>query len=133
MEYNDFLARVEQHGDFDSSEAESAIRTILPTLAQQVPPDTANQLRADLPPELAHYFDQNKGAATEAFSLDTFFSRLNDDAGLDMSTASQYTRAVMSALREALDPAEFQGLHAALPPEFISMFDTGESSTTAGS
>lgn len=133
MDYNAFLERVQQQGDFSSSEAESAVRTIFTTFAQQLPPPTADQLQADLPPELARYFAENDGASTEAFSLDTFFARLNDEAGLDMSTSSQYARAVMSALREELAPAQFQTLRSALPPEFISMFDTGESSMVAGS
>ncbi len=121
MEYNEFLDRVQQQGDFSSNEAESAVRTIFTTFARQ------------LPPELAHYFAENNDVSTEAFSLDTFFGRLNDEAGLDMSTSSQYARAVMSALREELAPDQFQRLRSALPPEFISMFDTGESSTTASS
>ena len=134
MEYNAFLERVQQQGDFDSpSEAESAVRAIFTTFAQQLPPAAADQLRADLPPELAGYFAENNQPSTEAFSLDTFFRRLNDEYGLDMSTSSQYTRAVMSALREELAPDQFQTLHTALPAEFISMFDTGESSTAAGS
>ncbi len=133
MEYNDFLERVQQQGDFSSSEAESAVRTIFTTFAQQLPPNTTDQLRADLPPELARYFAETNQASTEEFSLDTFFGRLNDEAGLDMSTSSQYARAVMSALREELAPDQFQRLRSAFPPEFISMFDTGESSTTAGS
>ncbi len=134
MEYNAFLERVQQQGDFDSSsEAESAVRSIFTTFAQQLPPTAADQLRSELPPELASYFAENTQTSTEAFSLDTFFGRLNDEAGLDMSTSSQYARAVMSALREELAPDEFQTLRTALPAEFISMFDTGESSTTVGS
>jgi uncharacterized protein (DUF2267 family) len=133
MEYNAFLERVQQQGDFSSSEAESAVRTIFTTFAQQLPPPTTDQLQADLPPELARYFAENHGSPTEAFSLDTFFGRLSDESGLDMSTSSQYARAVMSALREELAPDQFQTLRSALPPEFISMFDTGESSMVAGS
>ncbi len=133
MEYNEFLDRVQQQGDFSSNEAESAVRTIFTTFARQLPPDAADQLQADLPPELAHYFAENNDVSTEAFSLDTFFGRLNDEAGLDMSTSSQYARAVMSALREELAPDQFQRLRSWLPSEFISMFDTGESSTTASS
>ncbi len=133
MEYDAFLERVQQQGDFSSSEAESAVRTIFTTFARQLPPDAVNQLQADLPPELAHYFAENNETSTEAFSLDTFFARLNDESGLDMSTSSQYARAVMSALREELAPDQFQRLRSALPAEFISMFDTGESSTTTSS
>lgn len=133
MEYTEFLNRVEQVGDFSSSEAESAVRTTFMAFAQQMPADAAEQLRSDLPSELGSYFAQSKQTSSEAFSLDTFFAHLNDESGLDMSTASQYVRAVMSALREELAPPQFQRLRSELPPEFISMFDTGESSTAAGS
>jgi uncharacterized protein (DUF2267 family) len=126
MEYNEFLDQVQQQGNLQSrDEAEDAVRTTFNMLARRLPSSASGQLADQLPPELGRYFEQERYSETESFSLETFFKRVNEEEGLDTSTASQYVRAVMSTLRNALNQEQYTQLRTQLPEEFVSMFDTG--------
>jgi uncharacterized protein (DUF2267 family) len=125
MKYNEFVGQV-QHRARQSSvdEAVGAIRATLATLGQRLAGGEAENLAAQLPPEIGRYLAEIE-ADGERFGLDEFFERVGKKEGTDLPDAAHHARAVVSVLSEAVSQGEINDMRAQLPEEYAPLFDSG--------
>jgi uncharacterized protein (DUF2267 family) len=128
MDYDGFLAIVQEFAEVDRDAARNATAATLATLAERVAKGEARDLAAELPPELAPLVATNGPA--ERFDLDEFIRRVAEREGVDPATAERHASAVFVALGRAVTPKELEDVIAELPmPEYARLLPRGPSST----
>ncbi|MFC6724238.1 DUF2267 domain-containing protein [Halobium palmae] len=103
MDYDDFIGNVQQYADYaDGGEAESATRSTLTTLGERVTELEAEDLAAQLPPEIGRHLTE--GESQERFDCEDFLDRVADRGERDevASDPENAAKAVAGTLQEAV-------------------------------
>jgi uncharacterized protein (DUF2267 family) len=115
MDNDRFLATVERRLHTDRDRAQLAVAAVLESLAERLSRGEARDLVERLPVELSVWLLTDH---REAFDVDEFLRRIAKRERVDIDTAERHARAVLSVLREAVDPAEVADLVSDLPEDF---------------
>ncbi|HHX64054.1 MAG TPA: DUF2267 domain-containing protein [Chloroflexi bacterium] len=123
MQYDEFMGQVQARGRMSSQgEAFQAVRAVLEVLGQRMAGGEPSNLAAQLPSEL-HDFLTSGGGEGERFGLDEFFRRVSEKEGVDLPVSIFHTRAVISVLRDAVTPGEYEDMRAQFPDDYDPLFD----------
>jgi len=128
MQYNEFMERVQERANLDSQEDAARItEVVLATLGERLYRTEAAELEAQLPKELkGHFFarqpPENTRQDTDRFQLEEFYNRISARTDVNYSQAKKLTKSVMSVLREAVTPGEWQDALSTLPSEYAELF-----------
>jgi uncharacterized protein (DUF2267 family) len=122
MQYDEFIARVQQRAGFSSpAEAVLATRATLETLGERLSRVETRQFATQLPKELQGYVHERPGA--QIFDLEEFFDRVSAREGVRWQQAVAHARAVMAVLCEAISPGEMEDVRLELAPEYDALFE----------
>ncbi len=126
MNYDEFVGRVQHRARLATSgEAVRAIHATFETLGARLHGNEAQNLAAQLPPELGTYLQAVK--EKESFDLDEFFVRVAAHETAELPDAVHHARAVIDVLKEAVSAGEMQNVRAQLPDEYNPLFEAGSS------
>lgn len=124
MQYHDFVGEVQHRARLATTEeAVTAIRATLTTLSERLHHGEATDLAAQLPDEIGAFLRDTK--TDERFSLDEFFQRVAERAGIDKPDAAYHARAVVSVLQEAATRGEMENVRSQLPESYAPLFEAG--------
>ena len=124
--YDEFIEQVQTRGYMnDRSEAQTATRATLRTLAERLDERQAHDLAELLPPELAEHLRHERAGAAEAISLDEFFERVNErDGEAELPRAVYRAWVVMEVLRYAIGQDRLEEIvRSQLPAEYDPLFE----------
>ena len=124
MKYEEFLSKVRKRARFASNEeAENATQATLVTFAERLTSNEAEQLAAQLPPELAVYMKALDTVTGESFTLDEFFRRVGLREGVEPVDADYHARVVLALIAESVSMGEIEDVRAQLPQDFAKLLD----------
>jgi uncharacterized protein (DUF2267 family) len=124
MQYDEFVGEVQNRARLPSrGDTVRAIQATLETLAERVAPGEADDLAAQLPPELGVFLREPD--TTERFSVDDFFLRVAAKETADLPDAAHHARAVLAVLQEAVTTGELEDIQAQLPDNYKPLFEAG--------
>ena len=124
MKYDEFVGNVQHRCRVGTpGEAVKATRATLEVLAQRLFSEEKNHLASQLPGEIAYYLEQVK--ENSKFDLDAFFQKVSEKEGEDLPVAVHHARSVMSVVKDAVTPGQWENLIEELPEEFAPLFDSG--------
>lgn len=124
MKYQDFVNLVKKRARVDSDEeANLAIRSTLKTLAERLYGNEADQLAAQLPPEVGAYLTQE--GTKKDFDLDEFYEHVSERESIGMPMAHRHARAVISVLADTVTPGELGDVLDQLPQDYMELFTFG--------
>ena len=124
MQYDEFVGEVQNRARLPSrGDTVLAIQATLETLAERIAPGEADDLAAQLPPELGTFLRDVE--TTERFSVDDFFLRVGAKETADLPDATHHARAVMTVLQEAVTTGELDDIRAQLPDNYEPLFEAG--------
>ena len=124
MDATGFFTVVAEAAGVERDEAERATRAVLETLAERLAKGEADDLAAELPPEVAASL--HTATPAEGFDLDEFLNRVAGRAGVDLATAERYARAVFTALGQAVSRKEIDDMAAELSRDYARLLPRGE-------
>lgn len=118
-----FLARVQQHGELTTREAaERATRGTLSALAESITGGQMADLAAGLPAPLRPQIEQASGHA-RPFDKSAFLDRVTGDVDtVDIDKAETQARAVLRTVSEWAPEGEIEDTLEQLPPELSQLF-----------
>lgn len=120
MKQDAFVGEVQHRAHLGSrASAEAAIRATLTTLADRIPPATANHLADQLPRELGTHL---RHGLLERLPLDEFYNRVSEREGVDRSAAVFHARVVLTLITEAVSPGVMSKIRRELPDNFGTLF-----------
>lgn len=123
MKYDEFIKHVQSVAQLDSRQAaEQAIRATLETVAERIVGNEASQLAAQLPAELGQYLRGHEGENGHFFSLQEFYQRVSQKAGVETVVAAVQARAVFAVLNQAVTPGEFADVKANFSDDYSELF-----------
>ncbi len=124
MKYDEFVGEVQNRARLPSrGDTVRAIQATLETLAERIAKGEADDMAAQLPPELSTFLE---GAEeTESFSVDDFFLRVAAKESADVPDAAHHARAVMAVLQEAVTTGEMEDIRGQLPDNYGPLFEAG--------
>ncbi|WP_406816127.1 DUF2267 domain-containing protein [Mycobacterium sp. M23085] len=117
MRYEEIIALVSERTGLYEGQAVALVRATLTTLAERITGGEARDLAAQLPGPLQDCLLPTEEEA-EGFSFEEFVDRVAERSGLDPDVAETGVIAVMSTLRDAVTPGEFEDLLSQLPRDF---------------
>lgn len=121
MNYHDYIEFVKERAGLSSDDAAAkAIHAVLEVLGQRITIGQAEDVAAALPLELRQYLRQSPGA--EPLDLNEFLARVGDKEGVDLPTAGDHSRAVLSVLAEWIPRAELRDTLEQIPNDMRSLF-----------
>ncbi|MDI3269334.1 MAG: DUF2267 domain-containing protein [Bacillota bacterium] len=124
MNYDQFVGEVQHKARLGSSgQAVSAIRATLTTLAERLSPGMAENLAAQLPPEIGRYLLDAKGP--QRFSPEELVDRVAEREVADPPRAAYHIRAVLDVLRGAVSEGQWEKVRAQLPEEWEDIIAAG--------
>lgn len=124
MQYDEFVGEVQNRARLPSrGDTVRAIQATLETLAERIAPGEADDLAAQLPPELGTFLRDVE--TTERFSVDDFFLRVAAKETADLPDAAHHARAVIAVLQEAVTTGEMDDIRAQLPDNYKPLFEAG--------
>ncbi|MGC9540541.1 DUF2267 domain-containing protein [Streptomyces sp. UG1] len=107
MQHDTFIGQVQARAHLDSrGTAEAATRATLETLAERIPASLADNLAAQLPPEIGEHLRRVATAPDQPdtgirMSYDDFLDRVAQRAGENKAKATHEARTVMEVVGEA--------------------------------
>ena len=117
MTHDEFVGQVQHRAHLGSrGDAEAIIRATFETLGERLMKDAAENVAAQLPPELGLHL--RSAERFEHITLHDFYERIAVREHKDYEKAVFYTQAVLDTLREAISPGAVKKLEKQLPPEF---------------
>lgn len=123
MKYAEIVKHVQSAGQIDSLQAaEQAIQATLETLSERMVGDEASHLAAQLPDEIGQYLRGHEGENGERFSLQEFYERVAQRAGVEPTAVPVRVKAVMSTLNATVTPGEFADVRANLSADYEELF-----------
>lgn len=121
MRYDEFLAKVREHGEYaDQSEAQRTTRIVLGLLAQRLIDGERKDLAAQLPGELQDVV--LTAGPQEVFGVEEFLRRLARDLSATEETARWDASAVLTTLAEAISGGELNQILTQLPAGYAPLF-----------
>lgn len=119
--YDQYIRTVRSRAWFASDvEAVAAIRAVLEVLGERITIGQADDLATALPLDFRPSLRQSPGA--QSFGLDEFLARIAEREGVDVRTAVEQARAVLSALADAVPRDELLDTLEQLPKEMRDLF-----------
>jgi uncharacterized protein (DUF2267 family) len=125
VQFDDIIEAVAERADTSRAEAESLVRATLQTLAERISGGEAEDLRAQLPRELKGDLISPQEDA-QGFGVEEFVGRVAERAGLGETTTAARVAAVLSVLRDAVSPGEFDDVLGQLGREFAELIEAGD-------
>jgi uncharacterized protein (DUF2267 family) len=120
MKDDEFISAVKTTSGIDDNDhCTDAIRATLTVLGQRVAGGQPHNLAAQLPATVGSYLPAE--GAGESFSVDEFYERVAQAEGCRTQDARRHARAVMAAIRSAVEPGEFEDLTAQLPGDYADL------------
>lgn len=132
MQHDEFIGQVQNRAHLDSrGAAERATRATLETLAERIPAGLADNLAAQLPPEIGEHLRRVEAAPDEPetgerFERREFLRRVSERSGRDEPQAAHDARVVMAVVDEATSGGVVDKVAEALP-EDVNQFLSAES------
>ena len=124
MNFDEFMGDVQHRGRMATTgEAVRATYATLRTLSERLYGNEAENLAAQLPPEIGIYL--LVAGEQETFSLDKFLERAANYEEVDLPESVHHTRAVIATLQEAVTPGEMRNIQAQLPDDYNPLFEAG--------
>jgi uncharacterized protein (DUF2267 family) len=123
MDYERFIAVVEQHAGIGHERARRAARATLETLAERISKGEARDLAEQVPPEVSPWL--LPAGSPEPFDPGEFLRRVAEREEVDLDTAERHARAVFAALGRAVSPDELADVLSELPKEFAPLMPKG--------
>lgn len=124
MQYEEIVGEVQNRAQLPSrGDAVRALQATLETLAERIHPGEAEDLAAQLPPELGKFLRDID--TTERFPVDEFFLRVAAKETADLPDAAFHARAVIDVLQEAVTTGEMEDVRAQLPDNYKPLFEAG--------
>jgi uncharacterized protein (DUF2267 family) len=121
MGYEEFLLAVQERAGLPGErETLIAVEATLKTLGERLSETDAARLAGQLPPDIGRFItvvDMNK-----PYDLPAFYSHIASRARVDMDTARNHARAVLSVVREVVDEGSLRGAFDHLPEGFQALF-----------
>jgi len=125
VQFDEFIEAVAERADTSRGEAQALVRATLRTLAERISGGEAEDLRAQLPRELKGDLASPEENA-QGFDVDEFVRRVAERTGLDETAARARVAAVLSALRDAVSPGEFDDVLSQLGREFAELIEAAD-------
>lgn len=125
MRYNEFIERVKERGEFDSTEeAEAATRATLSTLGEHLTDQEGPDLAGRLPEGVSEHLLRQPPERSENFSAEDFLQLVGEREGVNVGEARYHVRAVMGVVEEAVGRDILAGVvERQFPSEFASILD----------
>ncbi|MDD3926976.1 MAG: DUF2267 domain-containing protein [bacterium] len=126
MQHDEFIGQVQHRARLASrGEAEMVTRATLETLGERLYDDTADNLAAQLPPEIGRHLQES--GDYHKYSLDEFLEcvKEREGEGVDLPDAVHHARAVIAELEESVSEGLIEKVRNQLPPEYGRLFDAG--------
>lgn len=120
MKYENIIALVSERAGLFEGEAVALTRATLTTLSERISGGEVRDLAAQLPGPLQDALLPTTEEA-EAFSLDEFVDRVAARSGLGPTEVQTGVVAVLTTLREAVTPGEFEDVLSQLPDDFARL------------
>jgi uncharacterized protein (DUF2267 family) len=123
VEYKEFVHAVTGRTALSRQEAADLTRATLEALAERLSDGEATQLALQLPDGLAEYVRPQKRKQAERFGLHEFVRKVSQHTGLTVEETTLGARAVLTTLREAVSPDEFDDVMSQLPRGFSDLLE----------
>lgn len=123
MQYTEFLAAVQDRGEYASfEEAERVSRIVLAVLGSRLAAEEAEELASQVPEPVSDVLLVPSGA-NQPFEIDEFLDKIATrlNSGSD-ETAQWDASAVLSTLAECIDGGELNQLLGRLPTSYAALF-----------
>ncbi len=121
MNYSTFMQYVKERAKFRSDDAvKKTIETVLEVLGQKISGGQAEDVAKALPPQLRPYLSQTAEAA--AFNRAEFLMKISGREGVDLATAEEHARAVLSVLADWIPSAELRDTLQRIPNDMRTLF-----------
>jgi uncharacterized protein (DUF2267 family) len=117
VDYQTFIKTEAEKAGVPKDDAEKLAHATLRTLADRITGGEADDLAAQLPQPLKDDLLKDREDA-EAFDVDEFVRRVSERAQVDQATARTGAQAVLTTVREAVTPGEFDDVTAQLPQDY---------------
>ncbi|MEA2168651.1 MAG: hypothetical protein QOF76_1951 [Solirubrobacteraceae bacterium] len=119
MRFDEFMAKVRERSGLDEDQAERAVRATLNTLAQRLAGGEPKDFASQLPQELKDTTILTTGAGEgRDMSAEEFVRTVADREGCSPEQARDHVRAVLTTLREAVTPGEWDDIEAQLGRDY---------------
>ena len=130
MQHDEFIGAVQSRAKLPSrGDAERATRATLETLAERIPEGLADNLAAQLPPEIGEHLRRTivlDGAGTgERFDAREFVRRVAERSTIDEPAAAYHVRVVAEVVQEATAGGVFQKMIETLPDDLQQLLTAG--------
>jgi uncharacterized protein (DUF2267 family) len=112
-----FFATVAERAGLSKEEAADLTRATLQELARQISGGEVQQLALTLPDWLEPYLPRHDGRAHPK-PMTEFFRDISQRIGLNEEETRRGVRAVLTVLREAIDPTHLEHALALLPKDY---------------
>jgi uncharacterized protein (DUF2267 family) len=122
VDYEYFIAVVEQRAGIPRDQVEPIVCFTLNTLAQRISKGEVEDLAQRLPQELRACMQYDGPQA--AYHLDEFMRRIERQTGADRAGAERVARAVLATLWTAVGPKEFADMSSQLPGDFVPLLES---------
>jgi uncharacterized protein (DUF2267 family) len=117
VDYDTFIKTEADRAGLDKDKAAELARATLQTLADRITGGEAQDLASQLPQPLQEPLRSQREEA-EAFDVDEFVRRVSERAHVDQETARTGAMAVLTTVREAVTPGEFDDVTSQLPQDY---------------
>jgi uncharacterized protein (DUF2267 family) len=122
VKFEEFVKEVADRAGTSRDEAESLIRATLRTLAERLSGGEAEDLRAQLPRQLQAELIPPQEEA-QGFGVEEFAQRVAARSGTDEAVAGAGVVAVLSVIRDAVSPGEFDDVLSQLGRDFAELVE----------
>jgi uncharacterized protein (DUF2267 family) len=124
MQYNDFIGKVQQRCRLGTTnDAVRATRVTLEVLGERLFGNEKGHLASQLPSEIGHYLREVQ--QSEKFDLDEFYGRVSRREGVGLPEAAHHARSVLSVVREAVSPGQWENVRHLFPEDYARLFEAG--------
>lgn len=121
MTYVGFLDSVARRAGLPVTEAANVTRATLQTLAERISGGQARDLAAQLPQEVRGYLQKQEETA-QRLDRAEFLNEVRARAGVDDRRAGAGARAVLTTVRDVVNPEELEDTVGELPKDIRELF-----------